>query len=115
MSNPRLEQVKQEVSEHSVLLYMKGTPAFPQCGFSATICQILSHLDCDYHHINTLIDPGLRDAVKQFADWPAIPMLFMDGEFIGGADIVRDLYDSGELQDRLNSIGFGLKKSHIAK
>jgi monothiol glutaredoxin len=99
------DRIRQEVSENPVVLYMKGTPVFPQCGFSATVVQILSHLNVKFKGIDVLSDPGLRQGIKEYSDWPTIPQLYVKGEFIGGCDIVRDMYESGELQRLLSERG----------
>jgi monothiol glutaredoxin len=96
--NPVLARIKQEVEETPVVLFMKGTPMFPQCGFSAAVVQALSNLGVKFKGIDVLTDPSLREGVKQYANWPTIPQLYVKGEFIGGCDIVREMYDTGELQ-----------------
>ena len=87
------------------MLYMKGTPMFPQCGFSARVVQILSHVNVPFKTANVLEDPELRDGIKQFSNWPTIPQLYVKGEFIGGCDIVTEMYQSGELEDFLKEKG----------
>ena len=96
--NPVLARIKQEVEETPVVLFMKGTPMFPQCGFSAAVVQALSNLGVKFKGIDVLTDPSLREGVKQYANWPTIPQLYVKGEFVGGCDIVREMYDTGELQ-----------------
>ncbi len=91
----------QLVNQQRVVLFMKGTPVFPQCGFSAAVVQILNHLETKFHGINVLEDDGLRQGIKTYSDWPTIPQLYVDGEFVGGCDIVRELFDSGELAELL--------------
>jgi len=95
--SPIFKRIRQDIEEHPVLVYMKGTPMFPQCGFSAAVVQALSLLGVKFKAIDVLTDPPLRDAIKQFSNWPTIPQLFVRGEFVGGADIVREMYESGEL------------------
>lgn len=90
----RIEEV---VGGHPIVLFMKGTRHFPQCGFSATVVEVLKRLEVDFHHVNVLADAELREGVKAFANWPTIPQLYVGGEFIGGCDIVRDMYTDGEL------------------
>jgi monothiol glutaredoxin len=96
--NPVLARIKQEVEETPVVLFMKGTPMFPQCGFSAAVVQALSNLGVKFKGIDVLTDPSLREGVKQYANWPTIPQLYVKGEFVGGCDIVREMYETGELQ-----------------
>ncbi|MBM3571031.1 MAG: Grx4 family monothiol glutaredoxin [Alphaproteobacteria bacterium] len=105
MSNPVFERIKGDISGNDVVLYMKGTPVFPQCGFSAAVVQVLSNLGVKFKGINVLEDPSLREGIKQFSSWPTIPQLYIKGEFVGGCDIVREMYESGELQDTLKSKG----------
>lgn len=85
------------IDEHPIVLFMKGTRTFPQCGFSATVVEVMKRMEADFHHVNVLEDPEIRDGIKQFANWPTIPQLYVKGEFVGGCDIVRDMYTSGEL------------------
>ncbi len=92
------ERIQQDIDESDVVLFMKGTPVFPQCGFSATVVGVLSHLGIKFKGIDVLQDPGLRDGIKQFSNWPTIPQLYVKGEFVGGCDIIREMYESGELQ-----------------
>ena len=96
--NPVLARIRQEVEETPVVLFMKGTPMFPQCGFSAAVVQALSNLGVKFKGIDVLTDPSLREGIKQYANWPTIPQLYVKGEFIGGCDIVREMYETGELQ-----------------
>jgi monothiol glutaredoxin len=84
---------------------MKGTPMFPQCGFSARVVQILKHVNVPFQTVNVLEDPEIRDGIKSFSNWPTIPQLYVKGEFIGGCDIVTEMYQSGELQDLLSEKG----------
>ena len=99
------ERIQQEISSADVVLYMKGSPVFPQCGFSATVVQILTTLEIKFKGIDVLTDPSLRDGIKQFSDWPTIPQLYVKGEFVGGCDIVREMYEAGELADLLRAKG----------
>ena len=96
---PIFEQFKKEISENDVVLYMKGTADFPQCGFSGMVVQVLNHLGILFKDVNVLEDNEIREGIKKFSDWPTIPQLYVKGEFIGGADIVREMYQSGELQE----------------
>lgn len=97
------EQIKQTVTENPVVLYMKGSPKFPQCGFSSIATQILNACDAQYVAIDVLQDSAVREGIKQYANWPTIPQLYIKGEFIGGADIMREMYQSGELQALLKN------------
>ena len=99
------ERIQQELNEHQVVLFMKGTPVFPQCGFSATVVQVLNHLGVKFKGVDVLQDPGLRQGVKEFTNWPTIPQLYVKGEFVGGCDIIREMFQSGELQDLLSKSG----------
>ena len=91
--------IKEQVSKHSVVLYMKGTPQFPQCGFSAMAVQVLNASGVrEFFSVNVLENPEIRQGIKQFANWPTIPQLYVNGEFVGGSDIMREMYQSGELQ-----------------
>ena len=92
------DRIRQEIEESPVVLYMKGTPVFPQCGFSATCVQILTHLGIKFRGIDVLQDPSLRQGIKSFSDWPTIPQLYVKGEFVGGCDILREMFETGELQ-----------------
>ncbi|MGZ9034833.1 MAG: Grx4 family monothiol glutaredoxin [Rhodospirillales bacterium] len=94
-------RIQQEVAENPVVLFMKGTPMFPQCGFSAAVVQVLSDAGVKFKGIDVLSDPSLREGVKQFSNWPTIPQLYIKGEFVGGCDIVREMYASGELDQVL--------------
>ena len=96
--NPVRDRIQSEVTENPVMLYMKGTAMFPQCGFSARVVQILSHLNVPFQTANVLEDPELREGVKQFSQWPTVPQLYVKGEFVGGCDIVTEMYQSGELE-----------------
>jgi monothiol glutaredoxin len=106
--NPVFSRIRQELAENSVVLFMKGTPMFPQCGFSAAVVQVLTHMGVKFKGIDVLTDPSLREGVKQFANWPTLPQLYVKGEFVGGCDIVRDMYESGELQQVFDEKGVDL-------
>jgi monothiol glutaredoxin len=96
------DTIKEQVTQNRVVLYMKGTPQFPQCGFSATFAGILKRCGvADYASFNVLEDDALRQGIKNFSNWPTVPQLYVDGEFVGGCDIVREMYESGELQQLL--------------
>ena len=94
--------IHEQVTGHPVVLYMKGTPQFPQCGFSATAVQILQQCGVkDFFSVNVLADPDIRQGIKDYANWPTIPQLYIQGEFVGGCDIMREMYQAGELQPML--------------
>lgn len=97
------EQIKNAVDGNKVLLFMKGTPAFPQCGFSNQAVQILRHHGAKFSSVNVLEDATIREGIKQYSDWPTIPQLYIDGEFVGGADIMMELHTSGELATLLGA------------
>ncbi|MEK9947001.1 MAG: Grx4 family monothiol glutaredoxin [Alphaproteobacteria bacterium] len=103
--NPVFDRIRQEIDENPVVLYMKGTPIFPQCGFSAAVVQVLSESGVKFKGVDVLMDPSLRDGVKQFSDWPTIPQLYVKGEFVGGCDIVREMFETGELKQYLEGQG----------
>ncbi len=105
MDNPVLEQIRGEVDGHEVVLFMKGSPVFPQCGFSAAVVQILSHLGIKFKGIDVLQDPGLRQGIKDFSNWPTVPQLYVKGEFVGGCDIVREMAETGELEQLFTEKG----------
>lgn len=96
-------KIQETVDEHPVVLFMKGTKTFPQCGFSAQIVEILKRLDTEFHDINVLQDPEIRQGIKEFTNWPTIPQLYVKGKFIGGCDIVTEMYQTGELASLLES------------
>ena len=91
-------RIEKEINSNDVVLFMKGTPVFPQCGFSSMVSQVLSHLEVEFKGIDVLAEPTLRDGIKSFSDWPTIPQLYYKGEFIGGSDIVKEMYENGELK-----------------
>jgi monothiol glutaredoxin len=95
------EEIKKTIEDNKVVLYMKGTKDFPQCGFSATVVQILKNLNVNFVDINVLTNPEIREGIKEFSDWPTIPQLYVDGEFIGGCDIVKEMFQAQELQELL--------------
>ncbi|KFL30888.1 glutaredoxin [Devosia riboflavina] len=103
--------IDEKVKNNDVFLFMKGTPDFPQCGFSGQVVQILSYLGVDYDSANVLESPELRDGIKAYSNWPTIPQLYVKGEFIGGADITREMFQSGELQTHLQQAGIAVKQS----
>jgi len=99
MSEPIFDRIKREISENPILVYMKGTPEFPQCGFSGTTVRIFEMLDVPIASRDVLEDPELRDAIKRFSNWPTIPQVYIGGQFVGGCDIVGEMYQSGELSE----------------
>lgn len=94
-------RITREINDNPVMLYMKGTPMFPQCGFSSRVVQILNHMGVKYGSANVLEDPSLRDGIKHFSNWPTIPQLYVGGEFVGGCDIVTEMFQTGELESLL--------------
>ncbi|MGI9509839.1 MAG: Grx4 family monothiol glutaredoxin [Geminicoccaceae bacterium] len=104
-ANPVFAQIEDDVNANPVVLYMKGTPVFPQCGFSAQVVQALSLLGVKFKSFDVLSDDDLRQGVKEYSHWPTIPQLYVKGEFIGGCDIVREMYQSGELAQLLKDKG----------
>jgi monothiol glutaredoxin len=104
MSNVH-DRIAEDVAQNDVLLYMKGTPVFPQCGFSAAAVQILSSTGVKFKAVDVLKDPEIRQGIKEFSNWPTIPQLYVKGEFVGGSDIVRQMYEAGELKPFLAEQG----------
>jgi monothiol glutaredoxin len=99
------QRIKDQVTGNPVVLYMKGTPQFPQCGFSSLAVQVLNACGVqDFFSVNVLAEPEIRQGIKEYANWPTIPQLYVNGEFVGGSDIVREMYESGELQKLLQSV-----------
>ena len=106
MSDPVVfDRIRQDIKDNDVVLYMKGTPVFPQCGFSAAVVQVLSHVGVKFKGVNVLTDPEVREGIKAFSNWPTIPQLYVKGEFVGGCDIVREMFETGELQSLLKDKG----------
>ena len=105
------ENIKNEISSSDVVLFMKGTPAFPMCGFSAAIAKVLSDLGVKFSSVNVLESDEMREGIKQFSNWPTIPQLYIKEEFIGGCDIIKEMYESGELLELLNTKGIETKPS----
>jgi monothiol glutaredoxin len=104
-TNPVFEQIENEIATTDVVVFMKGTPVFPQCGFSAAVVQVLNHLGIDFKGVDVLTDPGLRQGIKEFSQWPTIPQLYVKGEFIGGCDIIREMFSTGELIEMFQAKG----------
>ena len=108
-ANPVLARIENDVRSHPVVLYMKGSPVFPQCGFSAQVVQMLSALGVKFQSYDVLQDDSLRHGIKEFSNWPTIPQLYVQGEFVGGCDIVREMYLSGELAAFLKGKGIEIE------
>ncbi len=98
MSNPTQEKITQQINSNPILIYMKGSPQFPQCGFSAAVVEVFNRLGAPYETVDVLSDPEIREGIKTFSNWPTIPQIYIKGQFIGGCDIVREMYARGELQ-----------------
>ncbi len=103
------ERIRHEITDLPVVLYMKGSPVFPQCGFSAAVVQILSHLGVKFKGVDVLADPQIRQGIKEFSSWPTIPQLYVKGEFVGGCDIIREMFEAGELQQLFEEKGVPVK------
>ncbi|MBI1215228.1 MAG: Grx4 family monothiol glutaredoxin [Alphaproteobacteria bacterium] len=103
--NEVFDRIRQDIGENDIVLYMKGTAVFPQCGFSAAVVQILQNIGVPFKDIDVLSEPGLGQGIKDFTNWPTTPQLYVKGEFIGGCDIVRELYASGDLEGLLYQKG----------
>src|SRR5579863_10096229 len=104
------ERIKQDITDNNVVLFMKGTPVFPQCGFSAAVVQILTNLGVRFKGVDVLKDPEIRQGIKEFSNWPTIPQLYVKGEFVGGCDIIREMYEAEELAPYLEQHGIALEK-----
>ena len=104
-NNIVFERIKQDVTSNPVVLYMKGTPVFPQCGFSAAVVQILTELGVKFKGVDVLTDPEIRQGIKEYSSWPTIPQLYVKGEFVGGCDIIREMAETGELKQLLETNG----------
>ena len=111
MENIVFDQIKKDLESNDVVLYMKGTSVFPQCGFSAAVVQILSQLGVPFKDVNVLEDATIRQGIKDFTNWPTIPQLYIKGEFVGGCDIVREMFMEGELQQLLKDKGIAFKSA----
>ncbi len=105
MTDPIQTTIQDQIAKDDVVLYMKGTPVFPMCGFSAGIVQVLNHFDIKFQAYNVLDDQNLREGIKEFSNWPTIPQLYVKGEFVGGFDIVREMAENGELEETLKEKG----------
>ena len=107
-TNPVAERIEADIRDNDVVLFMKGTPVFPQCGFSAAVVQILSNMGVKFKGVDVLVDPSLREGIKVYSEWPTIPQLYVKGEFVGGCDIVREMFETGELAELLRTKGVGV-------
>lgn len=105
------ESINNEIKSNDVVLFMKGTPDFPMCGFSAAVVQILNNMEAEFNSINVLDNDKMREGIKNYSNWPTIPQLYVKEEFIGGCDIVKEMYESGELLELLKSKGIEVKSS----
>ena len=103
--NPVHEQIKSDIDQNEVMLFMKGTPVFPQCGFSAAVVQILNQMGVKFGSADVLMDPAMRDGIKELTNWPTVPQLYVKGEFVGGCDIVREMFETGELEQMFDEKG----------
>ena len=104
--------IAKTISDNDIVLYMKGNKQFPQCGFSATACKILDHLGVQFKDVNVLEDASIRDGIKSFSNWPTIPQLYIKGEFVGGCDIMKEMYAAGELHDLICEKGIPHAHQH---
>jgi monothiol glutaredoxin len=112
MSEPEVfGRIREEIGKNDVLLFMKGTPVFPQCGFSAATVECLSALGVKFGSVNILVDPEIRQGIKEFSQWPTIPQLYVKGEFVGGCDIIREMFETGELEQLFKDKGVTLAKA----
>ena len=105
MEQSTKDKIQTIIDENDVLLFMKGTPVMPQCGFSAAVVGVLNHMGIKYNSVNVLEDPEIREGIKEFSDWPTIPQLYVKNEFVGGCDIIREMHESGELIQYFNDAG----------
>ena len=106
-------KIKSELESNEICLFMKGTPEVPQCGFSLAISNVLKHLEVNFKGINVLEDMDLRNGIKEYSDWPTIPQLYIKGEFIGGCDIVKEMFEKGELQKKLQEKQISFQEKNI--
>jgi monothiol glutaredoxin len=115
VTDPAHEAIRKEITENSVVLFMKGTASMPQCGFSSRVAGVLNYMGVRYKDVNVLADEGIRNGIKSFSDWPTIPQLYVNGEFVGGCDIVTEMTLSGELDALLEENGIAFDKEAAAK
>ena len=109
MEQDTKEKIENIINDNEVLLFMKGTPVMPQCGFSAAVVGVLSHIGIKFNSVNVLEDSEIREGIKEYSDWPTIPQLYVKNEFVGGCDIVKEMYESGELAKLLESKNINFK------
>lgn len=109
MTDPVTEQIEGEVNNNDIVLFMKGTPVFPQCGFSAAVVQVLNHMGVKFKGVNVLEDDGIRNGIKEYSNWPTIPQLYVKGEFVGGCDIIREMFETGELNEMMSTRGIDVQ------
>lgn len=109
MSDDIQTSIDNAVKGNDVLLFMKGTPTFPQCGFSSVVVQVLDYLGVEYQAVNVLEDQGVREGIKTYSNWPTIPQLYVKGEFVGGCDIVKEMFEAGELKDYMTEKGIEME------
>ena len=107
-------QIDGEIASQDIVLFMKGTPVFPQCGFSAAVVGVLSHLGVKFRGVNVLEDDAIREGIKEYTNWPTIPQLYIKGEFVGGCDIIREMYETGELIELFNTRGIDVNPQPIS-
>ena len=105
MEQETKEKIENIINDNEVLLFMKGTPVMPQCGFSAAVVSVLSHMGIKFNSVNVLEDPEIREGIKDFSDWPTIPQLYVKKEFVGGCDIIREMHETGELTEYFQEAG----------
>ena len=113
MDNATKERIAADIAASDVVLFMKGTPVFPQCGFSAAVVGVLSHLGIKFKSVNVLDDQNIREGIKTYSDWPTIPQLYVKGEFVGGCDIIREMYETGELMEMLSTHGIDVNPQPV--
>ncbi len=108
--NPTFDRIKAEIDSSPVTVFMKGTAVFPQCGFSARVVQILAHMNVPFKSVNVLEDAEIREGIKTYTNWPTIPQVYVNGEFVGGCDIVSEMFQAGELQTHMSENGVAVKQ-----
>ena len=113
MDTATKERIAADIAASDVVLFMKGTPVFPQCGFSAAVVVVLSHLGIKFKSVNVLDDQNIREGIKTYSDWPTIPQLYVKGEFVGGCDIIREMYETGELMEMLSTHGIDVNPQPV--
>ena len=112
MDENLIKKISHEIEKSEVCLFMKGTPEVPQCGFSLAVSNLLKHLEVDFKGINVLDDNEIREGIKQYSDWPTIPQLYIKGEFVGGCDIIKEMFEKGDLQKKLSEKQISFKKNN---